>query len=41
MPCKATMEASGFGQEADAGARGRFRLEPLLGFPLGRQGRQE
>lgn len=41
MPCSARGKASGFGQEAEAGARGKPRPVPLLGFPLERQSRTE
>lgn len=32
MPHKVTSKTSGFGQEAEAGARRKPRSEPLLGF---------
>lgn len=41
MPCRATSEVLGLGQEAELEVRGKPRPEPLLGFPWGKakQGR--
>lgn len=39
IPFRATREALGFGQEAEAGARGKAKQEPLLGLLQEWQGR--